>query len=235
MLATEIKPINVLLVEDHKCVLWGLEKLIAGESPRLRVAGKASTSNEALAAAAQVKPDVILLDLDLNGEMSLDVLPELLRTSDAKVLILTGTRDSELHRRAMLAGARGVISKSEDAAILLRAIERVHEGEIWLDRVSTADILQQLTSRSLRRDPEARKIETLTARERQIIAAVVKERGGSNKAIAAGMHMSEHTLRNHLSSIYGKLEVRNRLELYMYATDHGLAECHSEALRLSSE
>ncbi|MGH8719394.1 MAG: response regulator [Burkholderiales bacterium] len=229
MLATEIKPINVLLVEDHKCVLWGLEKLIAGESPRLRVAGKASTTAEALAAAAQVKPDVILLDLDLNGEMSFDVLPELLRTSDAKVLILTGTRDPELHRRAMLAGARGVISKSEDAAILLRAIERVHEGEIWLDRVSTADILQQLTSRSSKRDPQARKIDTLTARERQIIAAVVKERGGSNKAIAAGMHMSEHTLRNHLSSIYGKLEVRNRLELYMYATDHGLAECRSEA------
>src|SRR5687768_17607475 len=122
MLATEIKPINVLLVEDHKCVLWGLEKLIAGESPKLRVAGKASTTAEALAAAAQVKPDVILLDLDLNGEMSLDVLPELLRTSDAKVLILTGTRDPELRRRAMLAGARGLISKSEDAAILLRAI-----------------------------------------------------------------------------------------------------------------
>lgn len=224
MLATEIEPINVLLVEDHKCVLWGLEKLIAGEAPKLQVAGKASTATEALAVAAQVKPDVILLDLDLNGAMSLDVMPELLRKSDAKVLILTGTRDPDLHKRAMLAGARGVVSKSEDAATILRAIERVHEGEIWLDRASTADILQQLTSRNSKLDPEARKIATLTPRERDIIAAVVKERGGSNKVIAAGLHMSEHTLRNHLSSVYSKLDVRNRLELYMYAVEHRLVE-----------
>lgn len=223
MLATEIKPIRVLLVEDHKCVMWGLEKLIAGESPMLQVAGKAANREQTLEAAARLQPDLILLDLDLNGDMSLDFLPELLRKSDAKILILTGAREPELRSRAMLLGARGVVSKNEEASVILRAIERVHAGEIWLDRASTADILQQLTARKARPDPEAKKIATLTVRERQIIAALANERGGSNKSVAARMFLSEHTLRNHLTSIYSKLEVRNRLELYMYAVDHGLA------------
>jgi two-component system nitrate/nitrite response regulator NarL len=222
MLATHVKPISVLLVEDHKCVMWGLERLIGGESPRLRVAGKATNRKEALVEAARCKPDIILLDLDLSGEMSVDLLPELLATSDAKVLVLTGTRDPELRSRAMVLGARGVILKTEEASVILRAIERVYEGEVWLDRTSTAKVLQQLAGRGA--SPEARKILTLTPRERQIIASLVLERGGGgNKSLAAKLFMSEHTLRNHLTSIYGKLEVRNRLELYMYAVEHGLA------------
>jgi DNA-binding NarL/FixJ family response regulator len=223
MLATDVRPIKVLLVEDHKCVMWGLEKLICGESPRLQVAGKAASRDEALAEAAKCKPDLVLLDLDLNGEMSLDFLPELLRGSDAKVLILTGARDPELRSRAMLLGARGVVSKTEDASVILRAIERVCEGEIWLDRASTATVLQQLTARNAKVDPEAGKIATLTPRERQIIITLVGERGGGNKALAAKLFLSEHTLRNHLTSIYSKLEVRNRLELYMYAVENGIA------------
>jgi DNA-binding NarL/FixJ family response regulator len=223
MLATDAKPISVLLIEDHKCVMWGLEKLICGESPRFHVAGKATNRDQAFAEAAKCKPDLILLDLDLDGEMSLDFLPELLNKCNAKVLILTGTRDPELRRRAIVLGARGVVLKTEDAAVIVRAIERVCEGEIWLDRASTANMLQQLTTRTTKLDPEAQKIASLTPRERQIIVSLISERGHSNKMLAAKLFLSEHTLRNHLTSIYSKLEVRNRLQLYMYAVEHGLA------------
>jgi two-component system, NarL family, nitrate/nitrite response regulator NarL len=107
--------------------------------------------------------------------------------------------------------------------VILRAIERVCQGEIWLDRASTATVLQRLTVRNAKVDPEAGKIATLTPRERQIVTALVGERGGGNKALAAKLFLSEHTLRNHLTSIYSKLEVRNRLELYMYAVENGIA------------
>ena len=223
MLASDVRPIRVLLVEDHKCVMWGLEKLICGESPRFHVAGKAANRDEALAEAAICKPDLILLDLDLDGEMSLDFLPELLSRCNAKVLVLTGTRDPELRSRAVMLGARGVVLKTEDTAVILRAMEKVCDGEIWLDRASTANMLQRLTTRNSKVHPEAQKIASLTPREREIIISLIAERGGGNKVLASKLFLSEHTLRNHLTSIYSKLDVRNRLELYMYAVEHGLA------------
>ncbi|MGH9961581.1 MAG: response regulator [Pyrinomonadaceae bacterium] len=221
----DTKPIRVLLVDDHHTVLWGLEKLIESEMPKMEIAGKASNRDEALAAARQLKPDVILLDLDLHGENSLDFLPDLLMQSDSKVLILTGLRNGEYRERAMMQGARGVVQKEEPAETILQAIERVHSGELWLDRTTTASVFNKLNGKhtSTGHDPEKQKIATLTTREREVIAALVEERSAHNKRIAEYLNISDHTLRNHLSSIYSKLGLENRMELYLYATEHGLA------------
>jgi two-component system, NarL family, nitrate/nitrite response regulator NarL len=97
----------------------------------------------------------------------------------------------------------------------------VHNGEIWLDRTSLGRVVTAL-SRGQKSDPEAVKIATLTPKERQIIAMIMKEKGARNKVIAAKLHMSEHTLRNNLTTIYSKLEVTSRLELYLYAASHRL-------------
>jgi len=217
--------ISVLLVDDHKCVLWGLQKLIEGEHPRMRVAATAANRAEALQAARATAPDITLLDLDLRGENSLDFIAELLRVSGGRVLILTGSRDIAMHERAILEGASGVVLKDESAEVLVKAIDRVYEGELWLDRATTGRVFSTFANGGAKQaNPEAKKIATLSPKERQIIVAICSERGAKSRAIADGLHMSEHTLRNHLTSIYAKLDVKNRVELVIYALEHALAQ-----------
>ena len=215
------RPINIFLVDDHQTILWGLERLIETATPSMAVVGKATSCAELFAQLTGANPDVILLDLDLNGENGLDCLHELGQQTAARVLVLTSANDPNVHQQAIMQGARGVVHKQEPADVILRAIEKVHSGEIWLDRASLGRVVTAL-ARGQKSDPEAIKIATLTAKERQIIAMIIKEKGARNKVIAAKLHMSEHTLRNNLTTIYSKLEVAGRLELYLYATSHRL-------------
>jgi two-component system, NarL family, nitrate/nitrite response regulator NarL len=219
-------PIRILLVDDHKSMLWGLERLIEGEKPRMQVIGKASNKNEVFAFLSQLKPDIVLLDLDLNGVCSLDFLEELLQKSKARVLVLTASQDSVVHQRAIINGASGVVLKSEDAEVILRAIQYVRAGEIWFDRAATSRLLRSLNVAPPTTVEAAHlnKIATLTPKERQVITAMVLIPGARNKAVADRLRMSEHTLRNHLTDIYDKLELSNRLELCMYAIEHKLSE-----------
>lgn len=217
--------IRVLLVDDHQSILWGLVKLIEGEQPRFSIAGVAKSAADAVLQAAATKPDVIVLDIDLGlGKTGLDIIPDLLKACQAKILVLTGVRDPEIRDQAVLLGARGVVQKEEPAEIILSAIEKVHAGEAWLDRQTMGGLLTRLAGRREEKvSPEAAKIATLTRKEREIIGAIVREGGASNKRIADRLNISDHTLRNHLNSIYGKLGVSNRLELYVYANQHKLA------------
>lgn len=116
------QPIGVLIVEDHDHVLWGLRKLIDGEWPRMKVTGTARSVPQALAALREGKPDVVVLDLFLGEDNSLDYLPQL-RASAAAIVILTGCRDASMHRRAAQEGI-GVVLKEQPAEALLREIER---------------------------------------------------------------------------------------------------------------
>jgi DNA-binding NarL/FixJ family response regulator len=221
MTQTSQDPIRVLLIDDHQSFLWGMVKLIESDSANMTVMETASNIAEALAILEREQPDIILLDIDLNGVNSLDSLPLLRNASNAMVLILTGVRDPETQERAVLAGARGVVQKEVSAEMILKAIRKVSEGEIWLDRATTGRIFSKLLDHSHNQvSPEAAKIASLTSREREIINVMTKQGHSTNKQIAVHLNMSEHTLRNHLSSIYSKLEVENRLALVMYAVKH---------------
>jgi DNA-binding NarL/FixJ family response regulator len=221
-------PIRILLIDDHQSFLWGIAKLIESESVNLQVMGTASDVAEALAILDREQPDVILLDIDLRGVNSLDSMPLLRKATGAVVLILTGVRDAETHERAVLAGARGVVQKEESPEIILKAIRKVYEGEIWLDRATTGRVFSKLLDHSNNQaSPEATRIASLTAREREIIDVIIKQGHSTNKQIAVYLNMSEHTLRNHLSSIYSKLEVENRLELAMYAVKHHIGDANA--------
>jgi DNA-binding NarL/FixJ family response regulator len=222
-LATDA-PIRVLLVDDHRTVLWGLEKLIDSARPRMQVAGVAASGKEALCAAEQNRPDVILLDLDLGDCSGLDLLPELLRDGATKVLILTGTNNPEMREVAVLRGARGMVHKLESAETILSAITCVSRGEIWLDRATTAKVIAALSAAGgqNRSDAEDSAWAALTQKERDIVAAVVKHKGAPIKVLAHTLCLSSHTVRNHLASVYSKLGVHSRLELFMYAKEHGL-------------
>ena len=221
MRPVETSAIRVFLVDDHRTILWGLERLIETATPSMSVVGQATSRTELFAQLPAANPDVILLDLDLNGENSLDCLQELNEQSAARVLVLTGVSDPLVHQEAIIKGARGVVQKRESASTILRAIDKVHEGQIWLDRHSMGHVVHAL-ARGQKPDPEAVKIAALTPKERKIIGMLVQEKGARNKVIAGKLQMSEHTLRNRLTTIYDKLEVAGRLELYLYATSHPL-------------
>src|SRR6185436_18701879 len=115
MSETSPDPIQVLLVDDHQSFLWGMVKLIESDSANMKVMGTASDIAEALTILEREQPDVTLLDIDLGGVNSLDSMPLLRSITSAMVLILTGARDPEMHARAVLAGARGVVQKEAPA------------------------------------------------------------------------------------------------------------------------
>ena len=215
-------PIRILLVDDHRCMLWGLDRLIASEHPQMTIAGKASTRDEIFAALQAGGVDLILLDLDLNGDNSLDFIDRIQAASPARILVLTGLRDPAVHERAMLAGARGVVLKDVPADVILRAIRRVHAGEVWIDRGTVTRLIDRAAGRAdaAPADPAAARIATLTLKEREIVVAMAAQPGSPNKRLADRLCISEHTLRNHLTTIFDKLAVRNRFELTMFALDH---------------
>ena len=217
-------PIRIMLVDDHRSVLWGLEKLIESEKPRMEVIGTATNSAEAMSLLAAIFPDVIMIDLDLNGESGVNIIPNLIDSSTAKVLVLTGSRDLSLRDSAMLAGARGIVEKGETAETILKAIEMVHQGELWIDRSTTSRIFNELSRKKTAEsdDPEQRKIATLTRKERLTTAEIGSDATASTKIIANRLCISENTLRNHLTAIYSKLELSSRLELFVYANKHGI-------------
>ena len=219
-------PIKIILVDDHRSVLWGLEKLIEGERPRMQVVGIAATLVEAMRLLEKTSPDVIVMDIDLNGECGINAIPKIIAQTSAKVLMLTGSRDHSLHDAAILAGAKGVVEKGEEAVTILKAIEKIASGEIWLDRASTSRIFLELSKKrtAVARDPEQNKIASLTPRERQIVAEISSDAAANSRIISDRLHISEHTLRNHLTSIYEKLELSSRLELFAYASKHNLTK-----------
>lgn len=225
MSKTSQNPLRILLVDDHPSFLWGLVKLIESGGPGMKVSGTAADISQALDIAQKEQLDIILLDIDLGGENSLDSISLLRPVSNAPVLILTGVRDAEVHDRAMLSGARGVVQKEASPEVILKAIERVCSGEIWLDRAATGRVFSKLLQPTNKEaSPEAVQISSLTARELEVIDVLINQGRSTNKQIAVHLRMSEHTLRNHLSSIYSKLEVENRLELVMYALKHNLSK-----------
>ena len=130
MLNTQSKLIRVMLIDDHKTMLWGLQRLLEGEQTGMEVVASAINCDEARTALAQCVPDVVLLDLDLDGHCSLELLPDLLANGSTKVLIFTGSRDQQLIDRAIRAGARGLLQKDAPADAVLEAIEKVHEADM---------------------------------------------------------------------------------------------------------
>jgi len=215
--------IRILLVDDHKTMLWGLERLIQAEGDTFQLVGSASDGVEAKALCAEFQPDIVLLDLDLKGSSSIDFLPALIGNGRTKVVILSANRDQGTLAAAVKAGARGVVSKEAPTDDVLAAVRKVHGGELWLDQSLMQALLGQLVAPAPKADPEAQRIASLTAREREVIGMIVQGKGALNKDLAERAFISERTLRNHLTTIYQKLEVANRLELYVYATKHGLS------------
>jgi two-component system nitrate/nitrite response regulator NarL len=139
------------------------------------------------------------------------------------VLEVVIARDSEAHQEAVRLGAMGVVLKDQSAEVLIKAIKKVHAGEVWIDRVTMGNVLNEMRRKdSNHRDADEDKIIYLTRREREVISLVAE--GLKNKQIAARLFISDTTVTHHLSSIFSKLGVSDRLELVIYAFAHKLAK-----------
>jgi DNA-binding NarL/FixJ family response regulator len=201
--------ISVLIVDDHPVVRRGLRVLLEVQDG-IEVAGEAGDGPAALALAAEHQPDVILLDLKLPGLDGLAVLAELRARQDqqAKILVLTSVTDPVAAGRAMREGAAGVLYKDVDPDALVRAIRAVHDGHLLLAPEAAGTLLQPATWPN-------RRLDALTAREREVLAELAK--GRSNREIARALHVSEKTVKAHVSSVLAKLGVQDRTQAALFA------------------
>lgn len=216
------RPIQVFLIAPPM-TCWGLERLLETTYPRMQLSGACGTIESALAEIERLGPDVVMAVLDEDTNMEeLALLP----AKGANVLVVTALHDLTVLDQVVMCGVRGVVHTSDPPAALLKAIEKVQQGELWIDRMATGRIFLQMARKKAAQgmSPEDQKISTLTSRERQTIAAVAGDAKAPAKVIASRLCISEHTLRNHLTSIYSKLELSSRLDLYAYATRHRLTE-----------
>lgn len=214
--------IRILIVDDQLVVREGLRLLIENH-PGIKIAAMASNAAEALGILAHDTFDLIILNLELGSASALPFIPELRQAaSGARILALTATRDTASHQKAVELGAMGVVLKDDAADLLINAIEKVHLGEVWLDRLSQGAVIWKLTTQEKAPlDPELEKIASLTQREREVIALIAE--GLKNKQIGQRLFISHTTVTHHLSSIYAKLGVADRLELLIFAFAHKLA------------
>lgn len=233
--APSMRPIRVMLVDDHGVMLWGLRQLIDSAAPAMVVVGTATTCSELLAHPALAQCDVVLLDLSLRDANSLECVPKLIGEAGVKVVVLTGELNPSRHRDAVMRGARGIVLKSDPMENVLRAIERVHAGEVWLDGSLMSLLLGGITGIAPKANPLAnelaRRHQSLTAKEREVVQAMVRHRGAKGLVVADALGMSAHTLRNHLTVIYSKLGVQGKLNLYAYAIEQGLAQPPAAPMR----
>ena len=170
--------------------------------------------------AARQRPNIILIDLDL-AKRSFACFAELMSVSpESRIIVLADPSRIDDCPTAIESGAVGLLLKHEPADMLTKAIRKVHEGELWLDRITTADVVRRVTRRRRLEDAEGTKIATLTKRELEVISLIAE--GLKNRVIAERLFISEATVRNHLTSILSKLGVSNRSELVVYSFKHEL-------------
>jgi DNA-binding NarL/FixJ family response regulator len=218
---------RIVVADDHAIVRDGLKRLLETD-PRYVVVGEAKNGREAIRVTRALRPDLLLLDVSMPELTGLDMLKELppdLR--DIKVIILTASIERSAMLKALQHGARGVVIKTAGEEILFAAIAAVLQGRYWLDRESVSDLVALVRELSEPR-PYLRHPFGLTDRQMTIVEKVV--RGMTNREIAAGLSISEETVKHHLTQIFNKTGVSGRLELALLATQRGLVDAKTHNL-----
>jgi DNA-binding NarL/FixJ family response regulator len=215
--------ISILLVDSQTLLRAGLRLILETDS-KFAVVGEASSREEALE-GSRLRPDIIILNLNSDGESDLNLLSELSTAAEgSRVLVLISDFDLELRRRIVRFGVKGLVQKTESPDRLIAAVKSVYAGEVWLDPRTVSHVLDDLlqagdvkqTNRGLNNGL------WLTGRERDIIALIGE--GLKNKQIAERLYISEPTVRHYLTSIFEKVGVKDRQGLIVYAYQRGLAK-----------
>lgn len=212
--------VRIVIADDHPIFRDGLRRLLEDE-PTFSIVGEAANGREVVRLVHEHRPDVVLLDLAMPGASGLDALRELAAAGHtARVVMLTASIDNTDAVTAIRLGARGVVLKEAATQVLIAGINRVMAGEYWVGQggaASRSGALEPLLGVGQSAFPATF---DLTAREREIVAAVVS--AFSNKEIARKFAITENTVKHHLTNIFNKLGVANRLELAMFARNQNL-------------
>lgn len=206
--------IRIAIADDHTIFRDGLRRLLSLEKD-FEIVSEASDGTQVIDMLREWEPSVLLLDLKMPG---LDGLSALQRIQNqqlkTRIIVLTASDDEGEYVQAMKYGTSGIVLKQTATELLIKAIRKVHEGEIWLDSRTTAAVMRQFAAPG-DIGPRERDKPRLSNREREIVALVAQ--GFKNKEIAERMFISEQTVKNHLHNIFDKLGVSDRLELALYA------------------
>ncbi|MCJ7677270.1 MAG: response regulator transcription factor [Anaerolineales bacterium] len=211
---------RILLVDDHEVVRLGLRSLLE-QRPNFEVVAEAATAREAVEKTRTHKPDVVVMDIRLKGGSGIEACQEIIsQFPTAKVIMLTSYAEDEMLFSAIRAGAAGYVLKQIGGDDLVRAIEAVGRGEALLDPAVTQRVFQEV--RKAAREEEASAFADLTQQEMHVLQLVSE--GRTNRQIAEMLYLGEGTVRNYVSSILSKLNVRNRAEAAAYAVQHNLKD-----------
>lgn len=214
--------VRILIADDHPIVREGLRQLLELQ-PGFTVVGEAGDGEEALDRAKTLRPDVLLLDLAMPRMHGLEVLQALSGdASSPRVVLLTAAVEREETVTALRLGARGVVLKEAATPMLHKCIRAVMGGDLWVGHDTLDDMVKTLRQDTEEDVPDGAPASQLTPRERQVISAIVE--GATNKLIGQQFGLSEQTVKNHISHIFDKLGVSNRLELGLYAIHHRLLD-----------
>lgn len=205
---------RILIVDDHEIVRIGLGSIL-DRQPGWQVVGQAATAQEAIEKARELEPDLILMDVRLPGESGIEACREILAHRPAtKVVMLTSYPDEEAVYSSIMAGAAGYVLKDIGSSALVEALRRVERGESLLDPAITQVVINQLRTVLGDGKSAAGSLIALTEREREIIKLVAQ--GLTNRDIAERLFLSEKTVRNYVSNILSKLDLKNRTQLAAY-------------------
>ena len=210
--------IRVVLVDDQALFRAGIRMLVASQ-PDLEVVGEAGDGKEALDVVRMTRPDVVLMDIRMPVMDGLTATAEILaRPEPPRIVMLTTFDFDEAAAKAIRAGASGFVLKDADPEFLLAAIRTVHSGSSVIAASATRDLFEHFAEAP---KPVPAQYTDLTDREREIFALAA--RGLSNSEIAAREYLSEATVKTHISRILSKLALRDRVQLVVFAFEHGLA------------
>jgi two-component system response regulator NreC len=207
----EVEVLSIVLADDHTVVRSALRMLLEAESD-IEVVAEAGTADDALRYVRGHKPSVLILDLDMPGRPSLEVLPEIIEASpDTGVVILTMRSESEFAREALQAGVRGYVLKEAADSELVQAVRSAAAGETYL---------QPALGAKLAREAPDSANNGLSDREYGILKLIAL--GHTNAEIADQLFLSIRTVESHRANIQDKLDLGSRAELVRYALDHGI-------------
>ena len=208
--------IKVMIADDHVLMREGVKQLLEFDGS-IEVIAEAADGLECLESLKSVKPDVLLLDINMPNKNGIEVLKEIKSNNiDVKVLILTVHNEVEYLLKSVDIGVDGYILKDSESAELKKAINYVYNGESYIQ----AKLIPSLNSRLVNRDIDKEKIESLTKRELEVLIQVAN--GMFNKEIAIILSISERTVKNHISNIFKKIEVNDRTQAAVFAIKNNL-------------
>lgn len=203
--------IKVMIADDHILMREGIKQLLEFDGS-IEVVGEVSDGEECLAKLPLVRPEVLLLDINMPKKNGIEVLQDIKkRNIPVKVLILTVHNEIDYLLKAVDIGVDGYILKDSESSELKRAINAVVQGESYIQ----PNLIPSLNSRLVSRDSDKEKIESLTKRELEVLVQVAN--GMFNKEIATSLNISERTVKNHISNIFKKIEVNDRTQAAVFA------------------